>query len=121
MNTLIPLEYYTLTYYLVMALFVLILFFQSNSRSLIDAKNLHSKKTFGFIVFLFVALFMGTRPISFEFGDMGVYAADFEKYKNGIQLKEGKDAFFNSGMQFFSHLISAQSFFFLCSILQINF
>lgn len=119
MNTLIPLEYYTLTYYLVIALFVLILYFQSNSRSLFDAQNLNSKKTFGFIVFLFVALHMGLRPISFEFGDMGVYAADFQKYKNGIQLKEGKDAFFNSVMQFFSHIISAQSFFFLCSMVYV--
>jgi len=82
---------------------------------LFEAKNLNSKKTFGFIIFLFVALYMGTRPISFEFGDMGVYAADFNKYKYGLELKEGKDVFFNSFMQFCSKIITAESFFFLCS------
>lgn len=119
MNKLIPITFYTLFYYIVILTFVLITYYQSNSTTVYNERNLNSKKVFGFIVFLFVLLYMGTRPISFEFGDMGVYAIDFQKYKNGHLVKEGKDVFFNRGMAFFSKLISAETFFFFCSLLYV--
>lgn len=113
MNTLIPLEYYTLVYYNVLFLVVIILFLQSLK------SDFSTKSTFGFIVFLFVLLYIGLRPISFVFTDMGVYNLTFEKYQEGEPIFLEKDIFFEYFIFYSSKIMSAHMFFFVCACLYV--
>jgi hypothetical protein len=119
LNTLIPLESYAIVYYNILLLLVMIVFIQSFSRSLTSASNLKGKNRFGNLILIFIILYMGSRPISFAFGDMAVYAEDYEKYANGMELRVEKDVLFEMFMQFCSKIISAQSFFLLCSFIYV--
>lgn len=99
--------------------FVLIVYSQSKTKELIDIDNLKSKNTFGIIVLLVIIFYMGLRPISFVFGDMGVYAIDFTNYANGMEFREGGDVLFEYFLMISSKFLSVESFFFLCSVLYV--
>jgi hypothetical protein len=111
---LIPLESYETVYYNILLVFVFICLFQAQGISLESASNLKSKKAFGFIILIFVLMYMGWRPVSFIFGDMGVYAVDYEKYRNGMSLSVNRDILFELFMRTCSQLIPVEMFFFLC-------
>lgn len=67
------------------------------------------------ITLLFVVLYIGLRPISYKFGDMAVYAEDFEKYAAGMPLRIERDVLFEMFMRLCSKIMSAGSFFLLCA------
>lgn len=113
MNTLIPLEYYSFVYFNVLFLVVILLFLQSLK------SDFSTKPIFGFIVFLFVLLYIGLRPISFVFNDMGVYNLTFEKYQEGEPIFSEKDIFFEYFIFYSSKIMSAQMFFFVCACLYV--
>lgn len=113
------LQYYNTIYYNIMLLLVVVAFFQANKSELEDTANLHHKRTFGFVVLLFVTLYMGLRPISFFFGDMGMYDIKFRKYQMGATLDESKDVFFEMFMQFTAKIMSVRMFFMVCALLYI--
>jgi hypothetical protein len=119
LNTLIPLEYYAGFYYNVLLLFVLIVLAQSFSSALTSQGNLRRKNAFGIFFLVFVLLYIGLRPISFDFGDMAVYAEDFEKYADGMPLRIERDVLFEMFMQTCSKLISAETFFLICAAIYI--
>ena len=62
---------------------------------------------------------MGTRPISFEFGDMGVYALEFEDYAHGVSLNTSKELIFGMFMKISSSIMSAEMFFLLCAFIYV--
>jgi hypothetical protein len=115
LNTLIPLEDYSNVYHNIILLFLVIVFFQAFSSPLTSEANLRKKKSFGIFILLFVVLYIGLRPISYKFGDMAVYAEDFEKYRNGMALRIERDMLFEMFMQFCSKIMSAEAFFMVCA------
>jgi len=100
-------------------MFVLLVFIQAGNVALFAKENLNGKKSLGVFFLWFVILYMGTRPISFTFGDMGVYALEFKDYAFGAPLNTNKDVFFGIFMKFCSGIMSAEVFFLLCAFLYV--
>jgi hypothetical protein len=100
-------------------MFVLLVFFQAMNVALFAKENLNVKKILGVFFLWFVILYMGTRPISFTFGDMGVYALEFKDYAYGAPLNTNKDVVFEVFMKFCSGIMSAEVFFLLCAFLYV--
>lgn len=119
MNTLVPLEYYSAVYFNILLLIVLFVFIKSGNSELFDKQNLSIKKVVGIVFLWFVILYMGTRPISFTFADMAVYALEFKDYANGAPLNTDKEIVFGFFMKFCSGIMSAEVFFLLCAFLYV--
>lgn len=119
MNSLIPLEYYSIVYYNLLLIIVIVFFSQSNRYNLVDSQNIASKNKFGYFLLIFLLIFIGLRPISFVFGDMGVYAIEFDNYRKGILPKGDKDVVFEFIIRVSSTIMSANMFFFMCTCLYI--
>lgn len=115
----IPVEYYTPVYYNIL-LFLVLLFVTNNSgKSISDASNLNSKNNLGLLLLFFVVLFMGLRPISFAFGDMGIYNIGYVEYMTGKPFNAEKDIVFNAFMKLMSGFASPEMFFFVCAVLYV--
>lgn len=98
---------------------VLFVFLKSNSVELFDKNNLSSKSSLGNFFLWFVILYMGTRPISFVFADMAVYALEFKEYANGAPLNADKEVVFGLFMKFCSTIMTAEIFFLVCAFLYV--
>ena len=119
MNTIIPIEYYTLVYFNIVLLLSIIVFFQSFQSKIESKDNLNTKNVLGFLFFLFVLLHLGLRPINFRFGDMVIYNIEFRRYVNGGKFQTDKDLLFESIKYFFARNLNASLFFFFCAFLYI--
>lgn len=119
MNTLVPLEYYTPLYYHFLLLVVLVVFYQSTQVAIEAGENLARKNQVGVFLFFFVIAYMGLRPISFVFGDMGIYAQEFKMFVYGKTPTFENDILFEFIMYSFSQFGSAGLFFFFCAMLYI--
>jgi hypothetical protein len=117
MNTLVSLESYEVFFFNVILAIVFIVYVQSMTKPLTIQQNLNNKKTMGIFTLLFVVFYMGLRPITYKFGDMAVYAEDFESYANGMSLRIERDVLFEMFMQFCSKIMSAEAFFLLCAFI----
>lgn len=62
---------------------------------------------------------MGTRPISFIFADMAVYAIEFREYANGAPINTDKEVVFSTFMKVSSGIMSAEIFFLVCAFLYV--
>jgi hypothetical protein len=92
---------------------------QSVNSELSSSNNIGSKRGLGIIFLAVILLYIGLRPISFAFGDMAVYAQEFEEYKFGAPLRVERDVLFEIFMQACSKIMSAEIFFLLCAALYI--
>lgn len=117
MLDIIPIEYYTPVYYNIL-LFLIVLFAMKGG-NISDASNIKSKQNIGFFLLLFTVLYMGLRPISFKFGDMGMYNLEYRDYMNGASLIPDKDIVFYGFMKFMSGFASPGMFFFVCAALYV--
>ncbi|HTO36349.1 MAG TPA: EpsG family protein, partial [Flavobacterium sp.] len=84
-----------------------------------EPANLRVMQNIGFFVFTFVLLYMGLRPISFVFGDMGMYNLKYREYMAGASVNQEKDIVFGAFMKFMSGFASPKLFFFVCTALYI--
>lgn len=114
----IPLVLYSILYYSFL-MFLSIFVFLGISEDISSRKNLNGKDIFGKIVFVIVLFYMGLRPISFFFGDMGVYNQTFNDYLNGGEPNYSKDVLFDFFIYQMSKIGSATLFFFLCAFLYV--
>ncbi len=78
MNALIPIEYYSRLFFYVTFIGVLIAYFK-----LRGSNNLFRSSLIHYLLVYALILYLGFRPVSVFFGDMGSYAMIFESYKNG--------------------------------------
>lgn len=109
----IPLAIYTPFYYYIILVITLFVFFELQNKGM-------SNSSLGIFLLLFVTGYMGFRPISFYFGDMGTYARLFDEVDlNGAPTFE-KDFVFNAYIQFSSKLMTANLFFFTSAILYVT-
>ncbi len=115
----IPAEIYATVYYNVLLLLVLTVYGQAFVQNLTSPKNIQSKNTQGLILIALMLLYIGYRPISFRFGDMGAYAIDFAQYKTGMPLRVERDILFEMFMKACSSIMSANNFFLLCCALYV--
>lgn len=116
---LIPLEYYSLIYFQFLLIIVVIAFFNAFQNELTDFQSLRNKDKFGRLVLVFIILYMGLRPISFAFGDMGIYNIDLQRYINGAPLNTKNELLFELLKYYFARYLTPKLFFFTCSFLYV--
>jgi len=117
-NSIIPVPSYTLLFYNVLLVVVLVSVLRLFVKGyVIQAPD--KKETASFILLLVVTLYMGLRPISWVFGDMGTYARYFREFADGAEITNNKDYLWRLFMKFCSGIMSAQYFFLLCAILYV--
>lgn len=108
----IPLELYTPLYYYILLLVTLIIFSE-----LINSGFKQSK--LGFLLVVFIILYMGLRPISVFFVDMVVYSRQFISVQNGYSYFQSKDLGFDFFMLFSTKIMTVNLFFLLCAFLYV--
>ena len=79
----IPIEDYTLHYYNIVLVFVIIMLVHTTTLNGRELKTMRFNYFFGIILFLTVLIYMGLRPISGIFTDMKMYEHMFNAYENG--------------------------------------
>ncbi len=113
MNTFVPLEYYQTFYYSVVLVMVSLVYLNSLK------SDFQEKKIFGIVFLLFVLFYIGLRPISFVFVDMGIYNRLFESYQLGEPFDSDKDVFFDYFIYLSSKVMTAEFFFLICACLYV--
>src|SRR5690606_3287773 len=73
----------------------------------------------GTVLFFFVLLYMGLRPIHGVFVDMKAYYYMFKSYAIGAALDTEKDALFQWFMYLSAKIMKASTFFFVCAMLYV--
>ncbi|WP_130734303.1 EpsG family protein [Flavobacterium sp. J27] len=111
MNKLVPVELYAYGYHYILLFLVILTALHLYARPIDDELN----KKYNFIVlpllFFLIFLYMGTRPVSFWFGDMGVYAANYDDFRRGELPKLDGDILFYGFMKFCSTIMEKEFFF----------
>lgn len=97
---------------------MLVTLFHSTQNELFAGSTKSFARGLGWILMIFIVLYMGTRPISgVYFGDMSTYARYFSRIASGDVLQIKADYLFNYFMTFCTKIMSVKSFFLLCSFL----
>lgn len=113
----IPIQYYAALHYNLLLIIVLITMFHTITYSGFTRQTFVFNKVFGGILLLYFVIYMGLRPVSWYFGDMGNYAKEFDftvYYPD--YLKEKGDVLFYYIMKFFAWFKAKQSFFFFIAL-----
>ncbi len=112
----IPEKLYIPFHYNVMLVFVLLTLFHTQLLRINDPKSLRFINAIGWVLFGYIVLYLGFRPISGVFVDMTTYAYMFDFVKSGYQLDVG-DVLFNSLMELCAQFMDANGFFFICVVI----
>ncbi len=115
----IPVQYYTDIYYNIILLVVLLTWLHTKSFSGFTKVTYQFSKISGILLFWFVLLYMGLRPVSWYFGDMGVYVRYYDIYASGGELYKTKDVGFYTLMKGLSYFQSSSLFFFVITLLYV--
>lgn len=115
----IPLQNYTSIQYHVLFVIALLITFHAIIFDVKDEQSVHFFYSLGYFVVIAYVLYIGLRPVSFIFGDMGTYAKFYKLMQEGVAIKIEKDYVFNYFMKFCSGFINENSFFFLIDVLYI--
>lgn len=115
----VPLSSYAAWYFHILLIITLLLYYYTQNYPLNHQQILSSSRNIGIFALLFVLLYMGTRPVSYVFGDMGTYNQYFLRYASGVTTKIKGDVLFNQFMKFCSGIMSNRAFFFVCASLYI--
>ncbi len=119
MNNLIPIQYYTDIYYNIMLLIILITWLHTKSFTGFTKDTYLFSRISGILLFWFLLLYMGFRPISWYFGDMGAYAHIYDIYANGGDARKTNDIGFYTLVNGLSYFQSKTLFFFIIAFLYI--
>lgn len=115
----IPLPYYSSIFFQFLLIVIIFIYLNTYHSELTDSVGLKIRNGFGVFLVIVVILYLGLRPISFWFGDMGIYNMKLENYAKGAPLKYKQDVLFEFMMYFFAKYLSAKSFFFTCAFLYV--
>ena len=120
MLELIPIQYYAFIFYNFILVIIIATLMHTKSYTGFTSETFIFNKIFGFLLFWIVVIYMGFRPISWYFGDMGNYAKQFDYFSNGWNIEITKDFLFYSIMNFFVVLESKTLFFFTIAFLYLG-
>ena len=115
----IPIQYYSYIYYNIILLFSFITLIKTLFYSGDNEITFVYSKYLGIILFWFILLYMGLRPVSYYFGDMGTYAKAFDIYVKGEELASKGDVLFYLLMEAISNFQSKTLFFFIIAFIYI--
>lgn len=115
----VRLDWYTPIYYHIILIVVLITFLHTQALQINSRRNIAYITIMGALVFCFVVLYMGFRPISKVFVDMPGYAYFFERAQEGNPMDFDIDFGFFQFVNWSSKLMSVTFFFFVCALLYV--
>ena len=117
-NSIIPLPYYNPIFYNTILVLVLLAVFNLFVKGYV-IHNPSKKEYASFPLLLGVIFYIGLRPLSVVFGDMGVYHYEFLSYSKGAEIIIRKDILWQLFVKFCSGIMTVSSFFLLCTFLYI--
>lgn len=115
----IPVLLYNSLYYYFLLFIVLVVFLRSNLVPITDSRSIKTNKTLGILILIFTLVYMGLRPLSWVFGDMGSYAEFFQRYQRGESPDFNGDIVFNSFTKSCSSFMNVEVYFLLCAFLYV--
>lgn len=116
----IPVSEYTHYFHLAVLCLVLIVFWQCSTGSILNKGAASLNAGWGFVLAVILILYIGLRPISYEFGDTINYASTFERYKQiPMNWEWGGDWLYYNLMHWFARNSDIHMFFLLCSFLYV--
>lgn len=116
----VPLPIYANVFYHTMLALTLMIGVNAMSSQLNDFSRLKVIQGFGIVLFIWIVLYMGLRPVTGKyFIDMGTYNRIYESYQAGAAYRAEGDVLFNRFMWLCAQLMPARSFFFLVDIIYI--
>jgi hypothetical protein len=96
---------------------MIIILFHAYNNEVLDFRIHKFITIFGFITFFFIISYMGTRPVSYEFGDMGTYSQLYREVARGVQINVKSDYVFNYFLIYCTKVMDQRMFFFLCAVI----
>lgn len=115
----IPLNSYTPIYHHVMLFIMLITLLHAYQIDLFDMRTRSFSTGMGFTLLILITLYLGTRPVSYVFGDMGTYGKFYNMVASGQEPIIRNDYVFNYFLLACSKIMSDRTFFFICAALYI--
>lgn len=115
----IPISSYTAVYFNSLMIFMLITLFHAYQYEVFGTQAKSYSNNAGLVFLMFVLFYIGTRPVSLIFGDMGTYYAIYNNIRAGSGYIIQKDFLFNTFMVYSSKIMSARFWFFLCGFIYI--
>src|SRR5690606_13384326 len=115
----IPIKFYSPLYFHLLLLFVISAFIHTHITKLGSGSNIAYFRFTGTVLFFFVLLYMGLRPIHGVFVDMKTYYGMFRRYVWGAPVKTEKDALFHWFMYLSAKIMKANTFFLVCAMLYV--
>ena len=112
----IPAKLYIPVHYNVMLFFVLLNLFHTQMLRINDPKNLRFINAIGWVLFVYIVLYLGLRPIYKVFIDMPMYAYFFETAKQGYEILTG-DVMFNTLVNISAKVMEVHGFFMVCVVI----
>lgn len=107
-------------WYNILLVLCIVVTFHSLSFNIQNKGRLYELSAFGNILFVFVILYMGLRPVSFHFGDMVLYNISYQEYQAGKPFENYKDLLFEMLIYSCSKVMEAKYFFLLVDVLYIT-
>lgn len=120
MINIIPIEYYTTIYYNIILLVIIITWIHTQRFTGFSKNTFIFNKKAGLLLFWFILLYIGLRPISGWFGDMGTYAKIFDSYAIGDDPEITTDIGFYTLMKVLALFGSQTLFFFIMAVLYLT-
>lgn len=102
-----------------MLLITLAIIIHTYSQHTNRVKSITFNNLIGVIIAFFITVFIGTRPLSGYFGDMGVYTRYFNHYTNGGSIDVDHDIAFHLFMKLSSKIMSVKMFFTLVAFIYV--
>ncbi|MFD0988657.1 EpsG family protein [Mariniflexile jejuense] len=84
-----------------------------------DKKNIAFIQVAGFVLLVFLIVYLGMRPIHRAFGDTVNYNVAFNKYKLGESIGNEADYYWHVFMKFMSQIVDIHVFFTICAFIYI--
>lgn len=120
----IPIESYTPIFYYTVLVLVLFTSTQCFSGSALTLQTARMNRSIGWVLVIFLVLYMGLRPVHQTFGDTINYAAGFEDWAaSGEDFKwdfTDKEWLFYNLMHLFAKYSDIHAFFLLCSTIYVG-
>lgn len=115
----IPDSQYAGIYYHILLIVNLYMYMQSRMYFIEQRETVKVSQNLGYFLLIFTILYLGTRPISWAFGDMSTYAEGFKKMQLDASLPIKRDFFFGYFTKLCAGIMDVDTYFLLIDVIYI--
>ena len=119
-NAIIPAQNYAVVFYNILLLLLIAVSLNLKTNKIAVHYNSKNNNLNSKILLITLLIFIGFRPLSVYFGDMGVYSDQFIAYSRGESINASKDIVWHMFMRFCATIMSSTFFFLTCASLLLN-